>query len=111
MNEKPSADSSLSLQLWRIVTIAGALTCATTLLGFAGQQSWFLDLFSHFRVQYLVLLTLSGIVLLAARHHKTAALFLVFALINLSGRIVFPIKEKSADTRKITSKYHQRTLP
>ena len=83
MNEKIPANSSISLQLWRFVTIVGAMLCATTLFGFAGRHSWLLDLFSHFRVQYLVLLTLSGIVLLAARHHKTAALFLAFALINL----------------------------
>jgi endonuclease/exonuclease/phosphatase (EEP) superfamily protein YafD len=83
MNEKSSAHSNISSSLWRIVTLAGALLCVATLFGFAGRQSWFLDLFSHFRVQYLVLLTLSGIVLLAARHHKTASIFLVFALINL----------------------------
>ncbi len=89
MNEESSTKSNIGFSLSRIVTLAGVLLCAATLFGFAGRHSWFLDLFSHFRVQYLVFLTLSGIVLLAARHHKTAALFLVFALINLFQ--IFPL--------------------
>jgi hypothetical protein len=44
----------LSLRPWGIVTAAGAVAVAATVLGFLGSVSWLADLFAHFRVQYAV---------------------------------------------------------
>ncbi|PKL43474.1 MAG: hypothetical protein CVV41_10470 [Candidatus Riflebacteria bacterium HGW-Riflebacteria-1] len=84
MNENSSGILRGSLPPWTLGTLAGAVFCAATLLGFSGRLSWVLDLFSHFRVQYLVVLTVFGIALLMAGRRKTAFIFLGFAFINLT---------------------------
>jgi endonuclease/exonuclease/phosphatase (EEP) superfamily protein YafD len=66
-----------------LLTAAGVVTCAATLFGFLGRFSWFLDLFSHFRVQYLIGLAILGALLLVMRRRKTAIMFLGFACVNL----------------------------
>jgi len=66
-----------------LLTAAGAVACLATLLGFLGRFWWFLDLFSHFRVQYLVGLGFLGILLLVGRRRRTATVFLAFACVNL----------------------------
>lgn len=83
MNEKPARFFSRGLRPWGLLTSAGVVACAATLLGFGGRFSWFLDLFSHFRVQYLVGLTVLGLVCLLGRRRGAAAAFLGFAVLNL----------------------------
>jgi len=56
---------------------------SATLFGFLGRFSWFLDLFSHFRVQYLLGLVILGALLFWGRRRRTAATFLAFACVNL----------------------------
>ena len=89
MNEKRPSFFRLSLPSWGLLTAAGVVACSATVFGFLGRFSWFLDLFSHFRVQYLVGLSLLGLVLLLARRRKTAAVFIAFACINLG--VVLPL--------------------
>ena len=72
-----------------VLTAAGAVACAATVLGFLGRFTWFLDLFSHFRVQYLAGLGVLGVLLLIGRRPKTAVVFFVFAGINLA--VVLPL--------------------
>jgi len=84
MNEKSAGILRSRIPPWSLATLAGAIFCAATLLGFAGRLSWILDLFSHFRVQYLVVLTVFGVVLLLAGRRKTAFFLLGFAFINLT---------------------------
>jgi len=67
-----------------LVTSAGFVLCAATLLGFLGRFWWLLDLFSHFRVQYFVGLAVLGLILLFSRRGITATLFLLLAAINLA---------------------------
>ena len=43
----------LELRPWGLLTSAGFVASAATIFGFLGRFSWFLDLFSHFRVQYM----------------------------------------------------------
>jgi endonuclease/exonuclease/phosphatase (EEP) superfamily protein YafD len=62
---------------------------AATLVCFLGRYFWFFDLFSHFRVQYLLgLVALAGLLLLG-RWWKSAAFFLAMAAIN--GATVLPL--------------------
>ncbi|MDD5708245.1 MAG: endonuclease/exonuclease/phosphatase family protein [Kiritimatiellae bacterium] len=83
MDHKPSNFFSFNIRLRGLLTAAGIVASAGTLLGFAGRFSWFLDLFSHFRVQYLLGLIVLTIVLFIGHHRKTAYAFLIFAGINL----------------------------
>lgn len=59
------------------------------MLGFLGKFSWFLDLFSHFRVQYMLGLGFLGLLLFLRGYRKAAAVFIAFALINFG--IVLPL--------------------
>jgi endonuclease/exonuclease/phosphatase (EEP) superfamily protein YafD len=60
------------------------MACIATLAGFLGRHSWFLDLFSHFRLQYLAGLLGVGLLLAIGRRRVAAAGMLVFAGINLA---------------------------
>jgi endonuclease/exonuclease/phosphatase (EEP) superfamily protein YafD len=67
-----------------IVDIMAIGILAASLLGFLGRLSWFIDLFSHFRVQYMQLcLPLIGIALWK-RWNKRAGALVFLALINYS---------------------------
>ncbi|TKJ39299.1 MAG: hypothetical protein CEE38_00730 [Planctomycetes bacterium B3_Pla] len=83
MKKESSNFFRLSAQPWGLLTVAGVLACAATLFGFLGRFSWLLDLFSHFRIQYLISLSILGTLLLTTRRRKTAAIFLGFACPNL----------------------------
>ncbi len=80
---EPSGLSCFRVRPWGLLTAAGVVVCATTLFGFLGQWSWFLDLFSHFRVQYMIGLAVLCFLLLIGRRRRIAATFLGFACINL----------------------------
>ncbi|MBM4155886.1 MAG: endonuclease/exonuclease/phosphatase family protein [Lentisphaerae bacterium] len=79
----------LRLRAWGLLTAAGAVACAATVAGFLGRFSWFLDLFSHFRVQYLAGLSAVGALLLLLRRRAAAAVMFAFAGVNLA--IVLPM--------------------
>jgi len=72
----------LKISFWRLISAAGLLTCVASVFAFLGQGSWFFDLFTHFRVQYLVGLLVLSLPLLIGKHYKVAFLCFVFALIN-----------------------------
>jgi hypothetical protein len=73
----------LDVTIWGLLMSCGALACAGTAFGFLGRFSWFMDLFSNFRVQYFAGLTGLAIVLFLMRRRRTATTFLVFAFVNL----------------------------
>jgi len=83
MKKETPSSFRLSVRPWWILTAAGVVACSATIFGFLGRFSWFLDLFSHFRVQYLFGLSILGVLLLVARRPKTAGTFLAFAGVNL----------------------------
>lgn len=60
------------------------LAALATTLAMIGSRWWLLDLFSHFRVQYTVLLAVEAILLIVLRRFRWAALALVFTAINAS---------------------------
>ncbi len=67
-----------------LLAAAGYIACATTALGFLGRFWWFADLFSNFRIQYLVGLAVAGTLMLLARQRKAAAVFFAFAAANFA---------------------------
>jgi len=84
MNKPTHSFLRLRIKLWGFLTAAGVVLCTTTLLGCFGRFSWFLDLFSHFRVQYLLGLGAVSVLLLVGRCWRTAAVFLGVALLNFA---------------------------
>ena len=67
-----------------MLTAAGVVAAAGTVLGFLGAWSWFFDLFAHFRVQYLWGLMLIGTGCLMSRKRIWATLFIGMAMVNLA---------------------------
>jgi len=65
--------------LWIAVTVA---TATAGLLGSLGHLGWWLELFSHFRLQYAVLLAVCAAMLLASRRPVAGLLALGLALAN-----------------------------
>ncbi len=65
-----------------------------TLLGFSGSFHWFLDLFSHFRLQYTIALILFTIVYLLLKSWVWSSAALLFAFVNLTQ--VFPLYWKGS---------------
>ena len=82
-NDKEPSFLRLRVHPWGLLTAVGILACSATVFGFLGRFSWFLDLFSHFRVQYLLGLIVLALVFLAAHRRRTATVFIAFATINL----------------------------
>ena len=71
------------------------ITCLATLSGFFGKYWWVLDLASHFRVQYFILLLLLTCILLFQKKYKIAFVFLTFTAINFS--LILPLYLKNTD--------------
>jgi endonuclease/exonuclease/phosphatase (EEP) superfamily protein YafD len=66
-----------------LAAASAAAGIAATIAGFLGRVSWILDLFSHFRLQYFLLLLLSSIILMLYDQINLAAASSLFALLNL----------------------------
>lgn len=73
----------LRVQAWDLVTAGGVVLSVASVFGFLGSYWWFFDLFSHFRVQYLVALTLATCLLLIPRRYPRSVFFAAFAIVNL----------------------------
>jgi len=91
MTDKPLTFFSFHLRPWAwfLLTLSGTVASLATIIGFLGSFSWFFDLFSHFRVQYVLGLLVLGMVMWVGRRRKTSALFLLLAVVNLG--IVLPL--------------------
>ncbi len=75
---------------------AGLLVCMFTLFGFGGDLWWILDLFAHFRLQYLLILTLLLIWVLWIKRYQYAFVFFLFAVINFYETAPYLVGSKSA---------------
>lgn len=74
----------LKLTATGLLSAAGFVAVIGTICGFGGRFWWFLDLASHFRVQYLLSLTIVAPALLALRAYRPAIVFTAAALLNLA---------------------------
>lgn len=80
---------SFNLHPLGLATALSAVISVTTILGFFGRFHWLLDLFSHFRILYLVVLIGLSIPLLLLRYYKTSGILLILALSNLA--VILPL--------------------
>ncbi len=90
-NETTEKSGFLSLKVgfWGLLAAAANLAVFGTFAGFFGRLYWFLDLFSPFRVQYALFLSVSAILFTVGRKYKHAIAFGVAALLNLA--LIIPI--------------------
>lgn len=82
--EKAAKVFSLRVRPWDLVTACGAVVATASVLAFFGSFWWFLDLFSHFRIQYFLALSVVALVLLYPRRYKVSAFFGVITIVNFS---------------------------
>jgi endonuclease/exonuclease/phosphatase (EEP) superfamily protein YafD len=68
---------------WNLLELASLAVCAATLAGYLGRSSWFLDLFSHFRLQYLFLLACATALFIFNERYPQAIASGLFAGLNL----------------------------
>jgi endonuclease/exonuclease/phosphatase (EEP) superfamily protein YafD len=92
--------NAITTRLCRLLSAAGIIATIATILGVFGSLSWFFDLFSHFRVQYMFGLLVVGILLWIARNRKTAGIFLCFAVVNMAVVFPFYFGRQSIDPKK-----------
>jgi endonuclease/exonuclease/phosphatase (EEP) superfamily protein YafD len=64
-----------------LVVLLALAAGSAAILGFLGGSFWFFDLFNHFQVQYAWFLLSCGLILLARKSHRGAALAGVLALL------------------------------
>ncbi len=97
-----------SFNAWGIIIAAGVVISISTILGFLGFLYWFLDLFSHFRVQYFIGLSIVSLLLLIPRNYNKIALcFGLLAIVNLS--TILPLY-LGRTTNDLNSQISQRIL-
>ena len=92
-----SESKSKRVTLLGLCVSAGAVVCAATLLGFAGRLWWFFDLFSHFRVQYLLSLSLVVLLTLLGRRFRASGVFGLFVAANLACILPYYLSVDSTD--------------
>jgi endonuclease/exonuclease/phosphatase (EEP) superfamily protein YafD len=68
---------------WLFIEFGSLLVCGATLAGFLGRSSWILDLFSHFRLQYLLLLAVASALFIFSERYPQALVSGMFAGLNL----------------------------
>lgn len=84
------------LSLTGIVTVCSLMVVASTLGGFLGSFHWALNVLSHFRVQYLVCLTIAVAALMALRAWRRSLVCALFAVVNLL--MILPLFFGKAET-------------
>lgn len=86
----------LRLGVTGLLAATGAVATAASVGGFAGRYWWFLDLTSHFRAQYFVVLAVVAAALCVMRAYRMAALFGMMSVINLA--FILPLYFSSTQT-------------
>ena len=71
-----------SIRVWGFLTAAGFLAVLGSFAGFLGRYAWWLDIGSHFRVQYTILFAVLTACYLAGRRWRLALACLSLAVIN-----------------------------
>lgn len=84
-----------------LLMAAGAIVCASTLFGLLGRFWWFFDLFSHFRVQYFLSISIIAVLLLIGKKFRVAVGFGLCAAINLAS--ILPYYFGSAATNSASA--------
>jgi len=92
----------LKLRPWGLLTAAGSLSVVGTFAGFFGRFAWWLDLASHFRAQYFILLTVISACYFLGRRWRLAGGAVLVAIINLA--LIAPLYLPRKDTSEVSGK-------
>jgi endonuclease/exonuclease/phosphatase (EEP) superfamily protein YafD len=82
------------LTLPGLLVAAGTMVCVATGCGFAGRLWWVFDLFSHFRLQYFLSISLALVLSLPARRFRASTAFGLCAAINLACLLPYYLPNK-----------------
>jgi len=72
------------ISFWGILTMGALCAGAGTIAGFLGPLAWWLDLFSHFRVQYALFFAFLALCCVVTKRWKAALAALAICLINVA---------------------------
>ena len=72
----------MRIEVWGLLTAAGFAAVIGSLSGFLGRMAWWMDLGSHFRVQYIVLFAVLAVLYMVGRRRAWAGACLLCAIIN-----------------------------
>ena len=78
----PNQAAADGIDCWRVINGLTLMMCAPTLLALGARWSWFLDLFTHFRVYYAVGLLMCAGVFLAGRKWRWVVVSLAVSGFN-----------------------------
>jgi endonuclease/exonuclease/phosphatase (EEP) superfamily protein YafD len=90
----------LKLSVTGLLAAMGAIVAVASFCGLAGRYAWLLDLASHFRVQYCIVLGVAAVGLGVVQRYKIAIFFGVVALFNLALLIPFYVGADHADAEQ-----------
>ncbi|WFB35569.1 endonuclease/exonuclease/phosphatase family protein [Kiritimatiellota bacterium B12222] len=71
------------------VFTSGLLVCIASVLPYLARLHWFLDVFSHFRLQFACCILLAILLILCSKRKKLSLVFLPFLLLTLSEIVPF----------------------
>lgn len=77
-----TAAETISIIVQVILVLATMLAGGATVIGYLGRYWWVFDLFSHFRVQYFIILALSATFTLVLNLWILTALAVIFTILN-----------------------------
>ena len=86
------------------------LVASGTLLGFFGRWNWLFDILSHFRVQYLLILITSGIILALGGQISTGLIAFTFGLVNLYTIAPLFIREERSRNQENSYRFLQANI-
>jgi endonuclease/exonuclease/phosphatase (EEP) superfamily protein YafD len=84
-----TGDWSEKGRIGRLLVVAGWLAALGTVVASFGPATWLAELTSHFRAQYVAVLTVAAVVLASGRRRGGAALFGALALANVTA--IYPL--------------------
>ena len=99
---------SFRLRLWGLVTAAGAIAAAASIAGFFGQYAWWMDVGSHFRLQYAIGFAGLAICCLIGRKKRRGLAASLFFVLNAVPVITFLLPR--ADTSALHGKSFRAVL-
>lgn len=80
---------SMRLGFWGLLGALGFVAAIISLAGFLGELAWWLEILSHFRVQFALCFLLLAMVFAAGRKTRPAASALALALVNALPVLLF----------------------
>lgn len=96
-SKRINAFFGLRLGIWGLLTAAGFLGVIGSLSGFFGRYAWWMDLGSHFRIQYVVLFAVLSACYFVGKKNRWAIACLFMAVVNVAPVLAFIVPRIAYD--------------